>query len=195
MISDEDKKRYVKLCLKKQALYAKDAGAEEDSEIRKQVEEVDRQIKRMFSYLCGIPEKFKHVVMWMVDVQAASTCGAGDVQKLMSQAADDGLEHSDAIRRTVAKIGGELYENVSRTLERNGFRISDRGGGLSGWHVGVWCTSEDADRMVELIRREYKEEIENYVIALRRMPWSLGFKGLHFVDEILEYAKEHGIEP
>jgi hypothetical protein len=195
MITEDEKIRYVKLCLKKHEIYGQmNEGIEESvrTDFHRQLQDIDNQIRRMFSYLCGIPDKFREVVMWMVDVQATSSSDL-DAAGLAAMTNVEGEEPEDVIRSVVSQIGGDLYKHVVNTLDRNGFKISDRGAGLSGWHVGVWCTSEDADRMIVLMRSEYKEELENYSIALRRMPWSFGFKGLHFQDEILAYAREHGI--
>lgn len=198
MISEEDKKRYVKLCLQKYALYnlQKHIDSPTDEQRQRwydQDQRIQSQIRHMFSYLCAIPEKFKDIVMWMVDVQAISTCpiDGKELQKALdSSRTSDPVE---AVRGIMTKVGGDLYKDVNQQLESRGFHISDRGGGKSGWHVGVWCTSEDADKLIAFVNEYYKVEIENYVIGLRRMPWSFGFKGLHFQDEIIEYARAHNI--
>jgi len=64
-----------------------------------------------------------------------------------------------------AKTAGPLFQTVEQFLSEHGFKVSDRGGGPSGGHIGYSCTDSEKDRLLFLLYSKFNKAIDKDLIV------------------------------
>jgi len=119
-------------------------------------------IKKYGEYLAGHPLFFDIMKHWMVDVKGK---GAGTGEDI-----EEGLESLDFFEMT-EKIGGGLAKSIRGVIEENGFKITDAGGCVESWHLGVPCNEIDSRRLCTLIYMKFGKAIKAGLILVERKFW------------------------
>lgn len=87
-----------------------------------------------------------------------------------------------------AKTAGNLASNVRKFINNAGFNITDSGGGGCGGHIGVPCTDDEAQRLINLINHNFSKAIQRLMSVV--IAW---FKPKFFGNDAdaAEYVKKH----
>ncbi len=107
-----------------------------------------------------------HVACFMVDF-----CGKDETTPQESDVANIG--------EFVLRLGGPLAQNISSFLARAGYVVTDSGGGVGGWHMGVHCTPGQAWQLYRDAYRLFKRAIAAGLLTVTIKPWSLGERKVH----------------
>jgi hypothetical protein len=140
-------------------------------------EEAEREIqfaqKKMesFSLSCySLPWLHKEMKAWMVDVKFGSEnpfsdvkCCGDDIESLeeMDKKLDMLMEDPEAFTE---QSGGSIMKRVGDFIKSEGFKITDRGGGGSGGHIGCPCTDAEMERLLTLLHINFKKAIDAKLI-------------------------------
>lgn len=129
----------------------------EDADLEK-LQNIEAEILQAFDELQAIPEIFKHIVMWAIDVEGSN--------------ATEGL--SDKLLSRIENIEGVLSENdpiaekVIQICRASSFTDVDVGGGLGCWQVGLHLNENDATRLCSILQVELSQEIKANKIKITR---------------------------
>ena len=145
-------------------------------------------LKQLTSQFMADPELFPHMMVWMVDIVGGSnkTCKCHqlteeifveepELANPLDDINDEFIDHND-MREVIAKVGGASMQRIKQWLIRSGYHVTDSGGGGGSWHLGSYCTQQEADRLCREAREYWSEEFAAGELRMKRMPWSVKFK-------------------
>lgn len=73
----------------------------------------------------------------------------------------------------VRRVGGSLASAVEMWLRTQPGKLTDRGGGESGWYFGVHCTPDEAWRLARDGRSLFAKAIKANLLEINIIPWSM----------------------
>lgn len=133
--------------------------------------------------LASYPELFDVMQCWMIDV-----CGEG-----FKEIPEDFLEKEIDIEDFLDQYGN-LAHSISDFVKLSGFTITDRGGGTTGWHIGVPCNDSDANKLCSLLHNNFAGAIELDLIAVYKRFWGHRLPNLYNWDSLLEWLETNELE-
>ena len=168
-----------------QEAYGKSLGCNiEDypKELTKKYQTAKINVEQFACELAATPGFSKFIISWMIDIEGSSTEAGGDdlIETLKS------LD----LRNLMQKCGA-IPDIIQEFIESKGFKITDRGGGYTSWHIGVPCTNDDADILCGFLFGRFGELIERGTIKVKKKFWRHKLRGLYNWDELKTYLEEH----
>lgn len=119
-----------------------------------------RTHQALISQLAAIPEEFEKLKVWVLEVR-------GQIDRFPD------LNSFDPAEFEISDIDNisSLAKNIRLFLEDNEFQVSDAGFNNEIWHIGIWCTNEEAAHIYECISEKFKKAIQSELITLHRVFW------------------------
>lgn len=168
------------------ALVSAEACSKEPTkEEEKRLDYLDWERRQLEARLLAIPEAYPHVRQWMVDVtgQSKSAClpeSLEQIKEVLEQALGRG-EPSESWKGEapgfVDLTGTPLSRRVYDIVEETGLgRCTDSGFGGCSWHVGVYCTQDEADQLIPILWQRFAKQIAAGMVWIIRHRWSMSKK-------------------
>jgi hypothetical protein len=79
----------------------------------------------------------------------------------------------DNLQAMIDRGGGALAAEVRKFLSEEKHSISDIGGGVIGWHLGVHCSPGEAWLLMHRGRQRFAKALRNGLLDIRLNPWSI----------------------
>ena len=79
----------------------------------------------------------------------------------------------DHLHAMIDHGGGALAAEVRKFLAEEKHSISEVGGGVVGWHLGVHCSPGEAWLLVHRGRQRFHKALLNGLLDIRLNPWSI----------------------
>ena len=116
------------------------------------------------------PELRKHLTSFMVDFH-----GTQEPDWVKEKRLPEGrmFEFDESVRAEYAGLSKVLQS----WLHENGFRVTDTGGGVTGWDVGVRGNYEDSTRLCDMAYEKFGEYITAGVLTVSLRFWGWRFIG------------------
>lgn len=146
-----------------------DLSREIPEEVRRQRERAGARLEALEARILARPHLrplFRNI---MFDICGRDGCAT---EEGMMDLVD---EYSSGNKNALEAISN-LAGDIRKDLENQGYNITDSGGGMTGWHLGVHCTEEEANTLSAYLHNVYARALEVGMIELERKPWSLSFK-------------------
>lgn len=148
--------------------------------------ELDRSIVRFSERCAANPELWPEMQQWMIDIsgksEAAPLDQKGAIEEQLGALMSSGAEFA-------AKHGSLMY-TVRHAIEALDLRITDCGGGLGAWDLGVPCDEADAQRLCSLLHLRFHSAISVGLMTVRRRYWGWRFKAIYNASDAIEYLRK-----
>lgn len=152
-----------------------------NEEIEKRLENAKYEIKSFGQELAADPQFSEEIISWMIDVEGQySESGDEDMKEALTSF--DFKEYLD--KSSVFAFA------IQRELEQFGIKITDRGGSISHWHLGVPCNNKQADFVCEVLYRKFGKTIRSGYIKVKKKFWSHRLPRLYNNDDIDKFLSE-----
>jgi hypothetical protein len=153
--------------------------------VNEKLAELDRSISRFAERCAANPTFHPHMQCWMVDIagksEAAPLDQAGSVEDQLGALVTSGKDFA-------ARHGSMMY-TTREAIEALDLKITDSGGGLGGWDLGVPCDDTDAQRLCCMLHTRFHSAISVGLMTVRRRYWGWRFKLLYNVDDAMRYLR------
>jgi len=147
--------------------------------------EIEQEIKHAEEKVASYPQMKYCMLPWMVDV--CGNCSEVDTNT-MEQALED-LNIENFICKN-----GSIAESVQSAIRSWGFKITDRGGGVGGWHIGVPCDDHYSEQLCCLLHQKFKYAIEKEYITIYKRFWGFKIKDLYNWTEVEQWVDINGLD-
>jgi hypothetical protein len=162
--------------------------SEEQVVVNEKLTELDRSIGRFSERCAANPALFPHMKCWMVDVAGKSE--AAPLDKDPTAVADQLQALMDSGEAFAARHGSLMY-TTRHLIESMNLKITDSGGGLGGWDLGVSCDDEEARKLCAALHLRFHSAISVGLMTVRRRFWGWRFKLLYNDSDAIRYLREH----
>jgi len=125
-------------------------------------EKANHRKDRLTAQVLGNPQFFRNARCWMVDINGtgrASQCEEEDLQKALKDAEDP----NDSVKKAL-EAQGPLVHAVHDFIRANNWNLTDSGGGVGGWHLGIHATSEEVPIILEKTYNEFQPSFEHKLV-------------------------------
>lgn len=145
----------------------------------------DRANGALEALMCGYASDAElrwHMTPWMVDFTGREPIGDPEM----------GVDERK-MRQAILADFGVLPKRISDWLRAQGYQITDSGGGLSGWHLGVPCTDAEATQLCTLAHQEFRTFIESDLLAVQLWFRRWSFTRLRTYEDAKEFLRTKGV--
>lgn len=166
------KEKMRKLMKAEQDFYKQHIQSKPDKEIPENIIDEHRMLQHKITHFgdecASYPELFDILEQWMVDVKGQKDCNEEMIKEVC-----DTLDFEKAISEI-----GDLPDMIQQFVKEHGFKITDRGFGCGGWHIGVPCNEINARRLCYLLHLNFPLQIRAGIIRVERHFWKWRFPDL-----------------
>jgi len=146
---------------------------------------IKREIRQAEEEVASFPRMKYCILPWMVDV--CGNCCEVEVDSIERVSKD--LDFENFINSC-----GSVAESVQNSIRSWGFKITDSGGGVGGWHVGVPCDDYHSEQLCSLLHKKFAYAIEKGYITVYKRFWGFKIKDLYNWDEVERWVSENGLD-
>lgn len=83
------------------------------------------------------------------------------------------LNDAEDIPGMMDRVGGSLMTEVHKFLVESKAHVTDRGGGIAGWHLGAHCSPGEAWLLVRNGEKRFASALRHELLTIRLRPWSV----------------------
>lgn len=73
----------------------------------------------------------------------------------------------------IDRVGGSLASEVKKFLAEQRAHVTEGGGGVDGWHLGVYCTPGEAWLLFRNGRDRFAKALRSGILSISIIPWSI----------------------
>jgi len=163
-----------------------DPAIQEDQELSILAQSLDK----LGLFLYSLPHIKPHIEAWMVDIKFGTEI---PFQKIDIDCGVSGDHLEDLINDSasfMSRVGGPLLHNIQTDISNMGFTITDRGFSGSGGHMGVPCTDNGKEIIINMIWAKYHKAIEGHLVFPIISWFRPKFMKLWEYNDIMEFLDE-----
>ncbi len=150
-------------------------------EIKKEKEILENNVKSFEKELAAYPHICPILEYWMVDIYGDyGEAGEKEMEKVLN----------DLDFKSYIEAQGSIPSTIQKFIENQGFKITDRGGGVGGWNIGVPCNDGESNRLCCLLHDKFKNLIDKKYIKILKVFWGYRLPGLRNWNDVSEYENK-----
>ena len=133
---------------------------------QEQIIAVNKELGKLYAQTMMLPE-VNVVCCFMVDI-------AGHEEGGITEEDAGKLEEPGHVFKIVERVGGGMAQQVLKLLQSMGANMTDGGGGLGLWHIGVYCAPGPAWVIWHALHERFGKAIQSGLLTVTIRPWAVG---------------------
>jgi len=148
--------------------------------------EIDRFCKRLFAHPYFSYRMISCVIDVCGNVKSCESC-VTETEEIIEK-----VETFEEMDELISRYGS-LPVEVSKTIRRAGYSITESGVGSCGWHLGIPCSEPQGHHLCDLLHWRFNQAIKAGMVEVLRHSCRPQFPHLWTDDHVLEWIKENGL--